>query len=67
MEPNRHGDGIRTGSVGQSIRGRPFLETATESMTDASDENLYANRWDQIIHMRPEFVQIISWNDGGER
>ena len=34
---------------------------------DASDDNLYATRWEQILAMKPQMVQIISWNDFGER
>ncbi|KAL7411998.1 glycoside hydrolase [Mrakia frigida] len=32
----------------------------------ASDENLYTTRWEQILAMKPQMVQIISWNDFGE-
>ena len=32
----------------------------------ASDENLYATRWEDILSFKPDMVQIISWNDFGE-
>lgn len=34
--------------------------------SDASDEALYSTRWEQTIKSKPDFVQIISWNDFGE-
>lgn len=33
---------------------------------DASDENLYATRWEHLLALKPDMVQIISWNDFGE-
>jgi glucan endo-1,3-alpha-glucosidase len=32
----------------------------------ASDKNLYATRWEDILSFKPDMVQIISWNDFGE-
>ncbi|KAL4889334.1 glycoside hydrolase [Aspergillus ambiguus] len=29
-------------------------------------DNLWHERWQQVIDLKPEFVQIISWNDYGE-
>lgn len=29
-------------------------------------DTLWTDRWEQVIEMQPEFVQIISWNDYGE-
>ncbi|EFP74200.2 hypothetical protein PGT21_035773 [Puccinia graminis f. sp. tritici] len=33
-----------------------------------SDNNLYINRWEELIAMpiQPDFIQIVSWNDYGE-
>lgn len=33
-----------------------------------SDDNLYVNRWKELIAMptQPDFIQIVSWNDYGE-
>ncbi|KAL2140250.1 hypothetical protein VTI28DRAFT_4039 [Corynascus sepedonium] len=31
-----------------------------------SSESLWHDRWQQVLHLMPDFVQIITWNDFGE-
>lgn len=37
------------------------------TLTDPSDDALYSRRWHEILKFDLEWVQIISWNDFGER
>lgn len=35
-------------------------------MTDESGDNLWRDRWEEVMVVQPDLVQIISWNDFGE-
>ncbi|QRD84998.1 putative alpha-1,3-glucanase [Aspergillus flavus] len=44
----------------------PWGGQEMNTYVDASGDNLWYDRWQEIWYLKPPFVQIISWNDYGE-